>query len=143
MRNLNIVKERGREFTFNEWGILVDRLKKNDFSSIYKKPVNNKKNLATISNIENLSTTRERLADAKAKFDFNAGLIRGFKEEITNYITKYGSLSTVAKNGAATTLPAVRSLETYEKLNISLSRLISDLESELDLDIDEPQNPFE
>ena len=88
------------------------------------------------------ATMHLRLSAAKQEYDFNKKLITMFQHETDMHFASTGKLTVVRSNGALALIPALVSLEKYLKLNISLSRLISDLEGDLDLDEDGGEDPF-
>lgn len=91
----------------------------------------------------NVGTTRYRLDNAKQEYQFNRKVITDLQEEIHEDQAKQGDLKAVNGNGAKSTLPQLATLEKYTKLNISLSKMISELEGDLDLQVDEvEEDPF-
>ncbi|MCL2216670.1 MAG: hypothetical protein FWB91_06565 [Defluviitaleaceae bacterium] len=93
----------------------------------------------TISDIDT-ATLRERLACAKADYDFNRALLTAFQMETEAFYRAHGRTSVTANNGALIPIPSVTSTEKYIKLNIALSKLISALESDLDLEVDDRED---
>ena len=84
---------------------------------------------------EESATIQERLSNAKWEYDYNCGLIELFQIEITEFFEKNRRTTAQMNNGVMAPIPAVTSMEKYIKLNISLSRLIDGLESDLDLEV--------
>ena len=75
------------------------------------------------------NTYEIRLSNARNDYNFNQSLIKRFQDEIK----QAQSLLKDAGNGGVGIISQVSQLEKYQKLNIALNKLISDLESDLDL----------
>jgi len=89
---------------------------------------------AKLSRVET-ATIRERLNHAKFDYDFNRVLLLAFQAETNAFFKAHGRTSVTANNGALIPIPSVTSTEKYIKLNIALSKLISTLEADLDLEV--------
>lgn len=126
----------GKEFSVEDYQRLQD--------SVLKKPPKRKKEIPKINEevqviyddplISDKGTTYKRLAIAKKDFEFNQKVIEHLKQEIDDIKAENGNYAAVNGNGATSTIPQLNKLEQYVKLNIQLSRLISNLESDLDLE---------
>jgi len=88
------------------------------------------------------ATMRMRLSAAKQEFDFNKMLITMFQAEANKYFRETGGTTMMSHNGAMVSIPAIVNLEKYVKLNIAVSKLVSELESDLDIDEDDLSDPF-
>jgi len=150
LERLGINKRTGGEFTAGEW----ERLK----TGISCSSENNKKKKTDAGKVANTkaakndgvyisgtdaATLKERLNFAKLEYDYNRNLIVLFQDEASAYIKEEGRTTMMSHNGTATSIPAVVNLDKYIKLNISLSKLISELENDLDMEVDVGDDPFE
>ena len=88
-----------------------------------------------ISGVET-ATLRERLKNAKQEYDYNRRLVDMFQSEIDSFYLENGRTFVVMKNNAVAAIPAIANLDKYIKLNISLAKLIGDIEADLDLEVD-------
>jgi hypothetical protein len=88
------------------------------------------------------STLSQRLQNAKQEYNYNRELIVSFQTETQIYVREFGKTTIATHNGVMAPIPSISNLEKYIKLNIALSKLISDLEGDLDLTADEGENPF-
>ena len=94
-------------------------------------------------NAERQSTLEARLANAKSEYNYNAGLITMFQRGIDAYVRENGKTTAVSNTGVEATIPMITSLEKYIKLNVTLSKTISELENELKLSAGaEGSDPF-
>lgn len=89
-----------------------------------------------ISKIEG-STYYERLADAKAHYDFNQSMIDMLSKDIMEMDTYLND----NKNGTVSMMPQFRDIKEFEKINIQLRNQIEDLESKLGYGAQE-EDPF-
>jgi len=88
------------------------------------------------------ATMRARLVAAKQEYDYNKMLITTFQGEAAAYYKSQGTTTMMSHNGSMVSIPSIVNLEKYVKLNIAVSKLISDLEGDLDIgDIDD-EDPF-
>lgn len=88
------------------------------------------------------NTLNLRLQNAKQEYNYNRELIVKFQTEADNYYKTTGKTTALTHNGTLAAIPAITNLDKYIKLNIGLSKLISDLESDLDLEGDPGDDPF-
>lgn len=88
------------------------------------------------------STLKERLKKAKEQYNFYDDLIQKFHAEIDEYFRINKKTTIMTHNGTESSIPAIISLEKHVKLNIALSKLISELESRVDADNGGEENPF-
>jgi hypothetical protein len=157
MERAGIAKTKGGEFSLSEWELL-----KSGLSGVSEKNLHKAKDAQQVSGIKkdmseindvsrlktaaisgiNHATLQERLYTAKQEYDYNRGLIIVFQDEISAYFKEHGRTTVMTHNGSMSAVPAVTNLEKYIKLNIALSKLISELESDLDLDVDGEDDPF-
>lgn len=92
------------------------------------------------------STIRVRLDDAKSQYDYNKELIRKFQLEVDSYHKSTGRTTTTSHNGTLVNIPALNNLEKWQKANVVLSKLINELESDLDLEeteVGKESSPYE
>jgi len=80
-----------------------------------------------------VSTLRERLAEAKQEYEFNRDMIELFQKETMEYIRINGKTTMMGRNLVESSIPSLVNLDKYTRLNQLQSRLISNLEEELDL----------
>ena len=89
------------------------------------------------------STINTRLHNAKQEYNYNRMLTVGFQRETDEYLAEHGKTTMLNHNGTLSPIPSISNLEKYVKLNITLSKLINDLESDLDLSLDGGDDPIE
>ena len=94
------------------------------------------------SDREDAATVWNRLKAARQEFDYNKQLITMFQYDTNMYYRENGKLTTFSTNGQAVAIPSIAGLEKYVKLNIALSKLISELETDLDLEEGGGDDPF-
>ena len=145
------IENKGGELSPDEWERLktelssaanVNKQKKADAKKIeLTEPIVHNVQSTKISDID-ASSLKERLACAKQEYDFNRGMITMFQAEASAYFEVEGKTTMQAHNGSMSTIPAVVNLEKYVKLNIALSKLINDLENDLDMEVDGGDDPF-
>jgi hypothetical protein len=153
MQRLGIEKKSGKEFTLVEWEALKNCLSKAEQVSKQKEadaeqlrqavPAETDKpnKIVKISCIDT-ATMRARLAAAKQEYDYNKMLITMFQSEAHSYFKSTGKTTMMTHNGSMSPIPAIVNLEKFVKLNIALSKQISDLESDLDIGEDSADDPF-
>ena len=169
MERLEIEKKAGNELSLTEWEALKQNLSRtaennrqrrsdaenikitseiankivteaSDEDTTDTKSDKSKKQLK-ISSIDT-ATMRARLAAAKQEYDYNKMLITTFQGEAAAYYKSQGTTTMMSHNGSMVSIPSIVNLEKYVKLNIAVSKLISDLEGDLDIgDIDD-EDPF-
>lgn len=154
---LGIEKKAGGEYPLNEWEALkqeltstagVSRQKRQDANAIkqtskaaLREEAAKTKDAAVISGVA-ASTLQVRLDMAKQEYDYNRMMISVFQAETDVYVMEHGRTTIMSHNGSLAAIPSITNLEKYVKLNIALSKLISDLESDLDLSADGEGDPF-
>lgn len=82
---------------------------------------------------EEVETVKERLINAKSDYNFNASIIARLKNEIDQYVSENNCTTYTNNSGGTTSIPQIRQLENYEKLNIALNKTIQELEESLDM----------
>lgn len=138
LEELNIAST-GDEYSVEEYNFLKNQLKvvKCEYSC-------SAANLDTsqILSGDFISTIKERLKKAKEQYNYNQSLISSFQNEIQTFIEKHKK-TTIETNKGMQTISAITNLEKYSKLNIALSKQISEMEETLDLMSDaEGADPF-
>ena len=156
LEQLGFEKKAGAEFPLDEWEKLkaallsaadISEQKRSGAKKVKKSAkaaaeiIADKEPSPLLGDVTN-STLWERLGKAKQEFDFNRRLIESFQAETEAYLEKYGTTTVLSHNGAMTAIPAIGNHEKYVKLNIALSKLISDLESDLDLSAEGGEDVF-
>ena len=157
MEYLGIKKQGHKELSLVEWNALKQHL------AAHTEGVCNERNIVDIpahadvkqsdtkdevllcekiSGTIDIATMRLRLTAAKQEYDYNKLLITMFQAETDQYFEENRKVTTTARNGAITVIPSIVNLEKYIKLNIALSKLISDLEGDLNLEEEGGENPF-
>lgn len=154
IESLGIEKKAGKEYSSDEWELLKEALsgisesnrkKRADAKAVHKTAKTSaKKALKEIDGLSGVdtSTLQERLKNAKREFDYNLGLIEIFQSETDTYVKQFGKTTIRTHTGTETAIPSIANREKYIKLNIALSKLISDLEGDLDMSVDSGDDPF-
>lgn len=78
-------------------------------------------------------TVRERLINAKSDYNFNASIIARLKNEIDEYVSENNCTTFENHAGGTSSIPQIKQLENYIKLNIALNKTIQELEQTLDI----------
>lgn len=78
-------------------------------------------------------TVRERLINAKSDYNFNASIIARLKNEIDEYVNENNCTTFENHSGGTSSIPQIKQLENYIKLNIALNKTIQELEQTLDI----------
>jgi len=157
LERLGIEKKAGDEYPLAEWELLKKELattskdnkqKLTDADNVdravkggSKKAKNEIMKSTKLKDVEQ-GTLRLRLQNAKQEYDYNRELIMVFQRETDEYAAMFGKTTMRTNNGTEAAIPSIVNLEKYIKLNISLSKLISDLEGDLDLEDGEEDDPF-
>jgi len=156
---LGFEKKAGGEYPLDEWEMLKIELstvaennywRREDAKSVTRAAKTAAKKTAVTAKTYpeeslagiNHSTLKVRLDKAKQEYDYNRRLITSFQAETDEYIKTYGRTTVMSHNGAMTAIPSILNLEKYIKLNIALSKLITDVESDLDLAAEGGADPF-
>lgn len=135
LARLKILKtEKGEEYTLSDWNRLKDSILSVDQSNhvVINTSIESKETEKKLD--VDKSTIRQRLLNAKEEYDFNRKMIQILQKEIDAHIRI--KQSTVDQNHMKTSsvIPQIDRHEKYIKLNIQVSKLISDLEADLDLE---------
>ena len=156
IERLGLEKKAGESYPLEEWEALKQELKltseagkqKRDDTKKFKKALTSAakatakqkpdKGLSEIAT----STLQDRLNRAKQEYDFTRRLIMSFQAETDAYYEMHGKTTIMTNNGAMGVIPSITNLEKFVKLNIALSKLITDLESDLDLEGEGADDPF-
>lgn len=109
-----------------------EKSNKNVRNASKKSSVNPKHSHKRLSNDE-VETVKERLINAKSDYNFNASIIARLKNEIDEYVEENNCTTFLNHSGGTTSIPQIRQLENYEKLNIALNKTIQELEEILDI----------
>lgn len=151
-KHLNLKYNEDYEYTLDDWELL-----KADLGTIAKNKIIRKKTILpiitknktaakkiTTKNLskDEISTLSERLLKAKSQYNYNDNLIATFQNESDSYVRENGTTNIVGINGSISTISTIVQLEKYVKLNIALSKQITDLETLLDLSNDNGVDPF-
>ena len=157
MAYLGIEKQGHKEMSLVEWNALKQQLNTHAESEYKRRNIidnftnddeeqcdmrNEEHFNEKLSDTTDVATMKLRLTAAKQEYDYNKSLITMFQAETDQYFEKNRKVTTTARNGAITVIPSVVNLERYIKLNIALSKLISELEGDLNLEEEGGENPF-
>jgi transcriptional regulator of acetoin/glycerol metabolism len=141
----------GSEYTTDEWDKLSEALTA-DTRILNHTQTDNSKAESICTGNDNVSgenvsisqlhtidtaTLRERLSNAKRDYDFIRVMLESFKAETEEYYRNEGRTFVVGSNGNLVPIPSVVNSEKYIKLSMALSKKISELERDLDLEVDD------
>lgn len=129
-------KELPNAFDDEDLAYLQDELKKRDQivdDNIKKTKVKKKRKIKKLTEAEK-STSLERLLHAKREYNWVLQNIEDLRNEINEYKNENQTSCISAGNGSITILPQQKQMESYEKLLLSMNKLIEELENKLDLE---------